>query len=42
MGYVCIESAKNIRVESHEQIDGQDHLTKVERIPDTLPGTLVD
>jgi len=42
MNYVCIESAKNIRVESHEVIDGKDHLTKVEYIPDTAPGTLVD
>jgi hypothetical protein len=42
MSSVCIESAKNIRVESHEEVDGKDHVTKVERIPDTLPGTLIE
>lgn len=41
-GYVCIESAKNIRVEHHESVDDHDHLKDVIHIPDTAPGTLIE
>jgi hypothetical protein len=40
--YVCVESAKNIRVEHHDYVDGRDHLKDVKHIPDTAPGTLIE
>jgi hypothetical protein len=40
--YVCIESAKNIRIEHHESVDGKDHLKDVKHIPDTAPGALIE
>ena len=41
MGYICVESAKNILVERHETIDGHDHV-RYEQIPDTQGGQLTD
>lgn len=40
--YVCIESAKSIRIEHHEAVDGKDRLKDVKHIPDTAPGTLIE
>lgn len=40
MSYVCVESAKNIRVERHETIDGQDQVRYL-RISDTTAGELI-
>lgn len=40
-GYVCIESAGNIRVERHQTVHGR-HYAATVHIPDTAPDSLVD